>query len=66
MSLASNQPHNTHTHLNYDLCQIHKTHILSHCRLLTEARLADDPMPVLYSKCQLNPNSRVKLGGSDS
>lgn len=38
-----------HTHLNYHLCQIHKTHILSHYRPLTEARLAADPVAVLYS-----------------
>lgn len=31
-----------------------------------EARLAADPVAVLYSKCRLNPNSRVKLGGSGS
>lgn len=33
---------------------------------MTEARLAADPVAVLYSKLQPNPNSRVKLGSSGS
>lgn len=53
----------THRHLNYHLCQIHKTHILAHYHPLTEARLARNPEAVLYSKCQTNLNSHVKLCG---
>lgn len=55
-------PQNTHTHLNYHLCQIHKTHILSLFDPLTEARLALDPVTVLSCNVDHVLKSHEKLG----